>query len=80
MASQDSLRIQFPASEVLAVERRTGLANWVRPGFNVYFRNGIRLFITNAEKEELDAAIEKHKQMATVMGIIAEAKANRTKG
>jgi len=80
MASQDSKRIQFPASEVLAVERRTGLAGWFRPGFNVFLRGGIKLYITNGEKEELDQAIEKHKQMSAVMGIIATAQANRPKG
>jgi len=80
MASQDSKRIQFPAAEVLAVQRRTGVAGWLRPGFNIFFRCGVKLYITNEEKEELDQAIEKHTQMAAVMGIIANAQGNRPRG
>jgi len=77
MASQ---RIQFPASEVLVVERRTGFTGWLRPGFNVILRNGIKLYLTDAEKEELDKAVEKHTQMMAVAAIISNAQANRPKG
>lgn len=80
MASQISDRVQFPASEVLVIQRRTGLAGWLRPGFNVILRGGIKLYLTTDEKDALDNAIEKHQQTMAVMGIIANAQANRSKG
>ena len=77
MASQIIGRYQFPVSDVLVIQQRTGLAGFIWPGFDVILRSGIKMYFTRAEKAELDKAIETESQIAYVAGIIANAQAKR---
>lgn len=74
-------KYQFPVSEVLAVRRRTGLMGFIRPGFDVLLRGGIKLLLNKDEKEQLNQAIELHQKVIGVSATIEQFRqANRPIG
>lgn len=72
MASQQIGNSWFSLTDLLAVEKRTGLAGYFQPGFNVYLRGGVKLRLTDAEKTQLDEALALHQKTMQVMAIVKE--------
>lgn len=81
METQTFGRHQFSVSQVLAIQRRTGLRGLFRPGFDVFVRGGFKLRLSHQEKLRLDQALSEHQKVLGVVATIEQFKrANRPRG
>jgi len=69
-------RYQIPIGDVAVTRKRTGLAGFFRPGYDVLLRSGIRLRLTNQEKTELDEARGLHEKTIEVLHQVAAMQKN----
>lgn len=81
METQTFGRHQFPVSQVLAIQRRTGWRGLFRPGFDVFLRGGFKLRLNHQEKQLLDEALDEYQKVLGVAATIEQfKKANRPRG
>lgn len=73
-------RYEIPIASVVMTERRTGWKAIFRPGFDVVLASGVRLYLTNKEKAELDEARGMHAKVMDVHQMIETLKAGNRPG
>jgi hypothetical protein len=66
-------RYQIPILSVIGIKRRTGLAGWWRPGYDVWLANGRKIHFTEEEKGLLDAALDEHDLVMQIYGMCQSA-------
>jgi len=62
-------RYQLPILNIVAIAKRTGWRNWLKPGYDVTLINGHVFHLTEEEKARLDQAREEHETIMQVYGM-----------
>lgn len=63
-------RYEIPLDAVQVVQLRTGIKGYLRPGYDVILSSGLKLYLTDSEKSELDKARETHSEVLKVMAMV----------
>lgn len=61
-------RYEFRVTDVQTCVRRTGWRAWLKPGWTAILNGGLKIHLTDEEKEQLDEEIKIHNEIIGVYG------------